>query len=357
MLMKKGEVMREALFVQFFALFLTLGLSSVAGARDQIRVVGSSTVYPFSTIVAERFGKGTKFKTPIIESTGSGGGLKLFCAGVGLQRPDVTNASRRVKKSELELCRRNGVSMTEFVVGNDGLAFSSSRRGAKFSVSIAHIAAALAAKLPDDRGNVVPNFLNSWVEVDTYVAKKIGLPSMNLPDQAIRVLVPPPTSGTRDAMGALFMSNGHKKLGTYDVLGKKSAQGLREDGAAIEVGENDNLIVEKLISDNELLGIFGFSFYDQNRDQLQAADIDGVALDMENISSYQYPGSRPLYAYVKREHLDVIPGLRQFFQEFISEKAVGLDGYLFPAGLVPLSEEDFVRQRAKLKNFPALSEL
>lgn len=335
-------------------LVVVAGFSTAVQARDQIRVVGSSTVYPFSTIVAERFGKGTPFKTPIIESTGSGGGMKLFCSGVGLQHPDVTNASRRVKSSEAEMCAENGVSMTEFIVGNDGLAFANSRDGNSFDISIAHIAAALAAKLPDDSGNVIQNPLQTWQDVDLYVAEMMQSGAMGLPAMNIRVLVPPPTSGTRDAMSELFMTNGHKKLGSYDVVGKKGSQALREDGAAIEVGENDNLIVEKLLSDKDLFGVFGYSFFDQNRDGLQSAKLDGVELEFDNISSYAYPAARPLYTYVKREHLDVIPGLRNYMKEFISEKAIGLDGYLFPVGLVPLSEEDFAEQRKNTKTFPTL---
>ena len=343
-----------------FALLQVIFLSSAlvstgAIARDQIKIVGSSTVYPFATIVAEKFGKGTKFKTPAIESTGSGGGMKLFCAGVGLNHPDVTNASRRMKEKEFKLCQANGVTATEFVVGNDGLAFSNNKNSKQFSISIMHIAAALAAKLPRG-GGVEENWLKTWKDVDTYVAGVVtGQSLIGLPDIAIRVLVPPPTSGTRDAMGSLFMKNGHKKLGTYADVGKKGAKKLREDGAAIEVGENDNLIIEKLAADEQLFGVFGYSFFDQNRDKVQASIIDGVKLEFENIASYKYPGARPLFTYVKREHIGVVPGLKEFFKEFISQKALGMDGYLYPAGLVPLSEADFNTQQSNLNNFPAVT--
>lgn len=347
--------MKKQILALSFAVLSTGLFSSPALAREQIKVVGSSTVYPFATIVAERFGKNTKHKTPVIESTGSGGGLKLFCAGIGLQHPDVTNASRRIKEREFQDCANNGVSITEFIVGNDGLAFANSKKAGQMQVSIAHFAAALAAELPAGKGGtLVANPNQTWADVDAYVAEHIGAEILGLPATKIRVLVPPPTSGTRDAMGALFMKNGHKKLGTYDAVGKKASQKLREDGAAIEVGENDNLIVEKLVADAELMGVFGFSFFDQNRDKVQASVMDGVELTFDNIASYDYPGARPLYAYVKREHLDVIPGLADFFQEFISERALGIDGYLFPAGLVPLSDEDFAEQNAKTKAFPAL---
>ncbi len=330
--------------------------SSSAFAREQIKVVGSSTVYPFSTIVAERFGKNTKFKTPVIESTGSGGGIKLFCAGVGLQHPDVANASRRIKAKELASCTNNGVTVTEFIVGNDGLAFANSKQTAQMNVSIAHFAAALAAELPANNGGaLIANPNQTWADVDAYVAEYTGEEPLGLPSTKIRVLVPPPTSGTRDAMGALFMKNGHKKLGTYEAVGKKGSERLREDGAAIEVGENDNLIVEKLVADPDLMGVFGFSFFDQNRDKVHASALDGIELTFDTIAEYDYPGARPLYAYVKREHLEVIPGLQKFFKEFISERALGIDGYLFPAGLVPLSEDDFAEQSAKTRKFPALS--
>ena len=348
--------MKKSLCAFMIGILSVAASTNIASAREQIKVVGSSTVYPFSTIVAERFGKNTRFKTPVIESTGSGGGIKLFCAGVGLQHPDVTNTSRRIKAKELETCTKNGVSVTEFIVGNDGLALANSTKSAPLNISIAHFAAALAAELPDGlNGAMIANPNKTWADVDAYVADYMSEKHLGLPEKKIRVLVPPPTSGTRDAMGALFMKNGHKKLGTYQAVGKRGSEQLREDGAAIEVGENDNLIVEKLVADPDLMGVFGFSFFDQNRDKVQSSTLDGIELTFDNIAEYTYPGARPLYAYVKREHLDVIPGLRKFFKEFISERALGIDGYLFPAGLVPLSDNDFAKQSAKIKTFPSLS--
>ena len=337
------------------AVGLSMGVAFYATAqtRDQIQIVGSSTVYPFTTIVAERFGKGTSFKTPVIESTGTGGGFKLFCAGIGLSYPDATGASRAVKSGEFEMCQKNGVSMIEFKVGNDGLAFSNKKGSYAMSISIAHIAAALAKQLPVN-GTLIDNPNATWADVDAYVANMMGSSTLGLPNVAVRVLVPPPTSGTRDAMSSLFMDSGHKKLGTAEALGK-GVTALREDGGAIEVGENDNLIIEKLFADEDLFGVFGYSFYDQNRDKVQSATIDNVELSFDTISSYAYPGARPLYVYVKREHLDVVPGLKEFFQAYISENAMSLDGYLFPAGLVPLSEEDFAVERSKLVNFSALT--
>ncbi|MEG9863045.1 MAG: substrate-binding domain-containing protein [Parvularculales bacterium] len=320
-----------------------------AQARDQISIVGSSTVYPFASIVAEKFGQSSGFKTPVIESTGSGGGLKLFCAGIGLEHPDITNASRAIKSTEAELCKANGVEFQEFIVGNDGLAFANSNQAANFKISIAHIAAALAAELPGggmkDSDSMAVNELKTWADVDEFVVR-LGMPKLGLPAQPITVMIPPPTSGTRDAMGSLFMKNGFKKLG-IDGNGYKN---LREDGVAIEMGENDSLIVEKLVADQDLFGVFGYSFFDQNRDKVQAATIDNVELTFENIASYAYPGARPLFFYVKKQHVNVVPGLKEFVDEFISDKAMGVDGYLFAAGLVPLSASDFATQTASLDN-------
>ena len=328
---------------------ISLAATGVAHARDQISVVGSSTVYPFSTIVAEKFGQSSGFKTPVIESTGSGGGMKLFCAGIGLEHPDITNASRAMKSTEAELCKSNGVEFQEFIVGNDGLAFANSNKAERFKVSIAHIAAALAAELPgggvSDSPDFAGNQLKTWDQVDDFVAKR-GVGKTGLPAQPISIMVPPPTSGTRDATGALFMKAGFKKLGIEGDAYKK----LREDGMAIEMGENDALIVEKLAADPGMLGIFGYSFFDQNRDKVQASIVDGVELDFDNIASYKYPGARPLYFYVKKQHVNVVPGLKEFISEFVSEKAMGIDGYLFPAGLVPLSDGDFAKQKSNLGN-------
>ncbi len=331
--------MQKYLIAIFLAVF-----STSAMARDSISIVGSSTVYPFATIVAEKFGQNSGFKTPVIESTGTGGGMKLFCAGIGVDKPDFTNASRAIKSSEKELCAKNGVTPVEFIVGNDGLAFASSNQADAMNLKVVHITAALAAEL---NGQANPN--NTWADVDAWVAKQTNTQTIGLPNRPVSVMIPPPTSGTRDAMGSLFMKAGWKKLG----LEGKGYKSIREDGRVIEMGENDNLIVEKLVSDAEMFGIFGYSFFDTNRDKVQAAKLNGVELSFENISSYKYPGARPLFFYAKAEHVGVIPGMEQFVQEFISEQAMSMDGYLFNAGLVPLSEADFatqVAQRNKLVN-------
>jgi len=329
--------MHKSLVVLFSAFLFSI--TSTAFARETISIVGSSTVYPFATIVAEKFGQ-KGYKTPVIESTGSGGGMKLFCSGIGTQHPDITNASRAIKSSERELCASNGVTPVEFIVGNDGLAFASSNDAEEMHLGIEHIAAALAAEL-----NGEANTSKTWADVDAWVAKQMNTQTLGLPNRPISVMIPPPTSGTRDAMGELFMKAGWKKLG----LEGKGYKNIREDGLAIEMGENDNLIVEKLVADPAMFGIFGFSFFDTNRDKVQASKINGVELTFDNISSYEYPGARPLFFYVKKEHMGVIPNIKDFIDEFVSEKAMGMDGYLFPAGLVPLSDEDFAKQ-VKAKN-------
>jgi phosphate transport system substrate-binding protein len=314
------------------AIAAILATSTMAHAREQISIVGSSTVYPFATMVAERFGQGSGFKTPVIESTGTGGGMKMFCGGIGVEFADITNASRAIKSGEKELCAKNGVTPVEFVVGNDGLAFASSNAAKRMNLGIEHIAVALSSEFSSE--------VKTWADVDTFVAKKTNTATIGLPNRPISVMIPPPTSGTRDAMGELFMKNGYKKLGIKGNGYKK----IREDGAAVEMGENDNLIVEKLVGDSEMFGVFGYSFFDTNRDKVQAADLNGVKLTFENIASYTYPGARPLFFYVKKEHVGVIPGIKEFINEFVSEKAMSLDGYLFPAGLVPLSDDDYAKQ-------------
>ena len=314
------------------AIAAILATSTMAHAREQISIVGSSTVYPFATMVAERFGQGSGFKTPVIESTGTGGGMKMFCGGIGTDFADITNASRAIKSGEKELCAKNGVTPVEFVVGNDGLAFASSNAAKRMNLGIEHIAVALSSEFASE--------VKTWADVDTFVAKKTKTATIGLPNRPISVMIPPPTSGTRDAMGELFMKNGYKKLGIKGNGYKK----IREDGAAVEMGENDNLIVEKLVGDSEMFGVFGYSFFDTNRDKVQAADLNGVKLTFENIASYTYPGARPLFFYVKKEHVGVIPGIKEFINEFVSEKAMSLDGYLFPAGLVPLSDDDYAKQ-------------
>jgi len=308
----------------------TLAMVGAAEARDQIRVVGSSTVFPFSTAVAEQFGKTTSFATPVVESTGSGGGMKLFCAGVGEDHPDMTNASRRIKKSEFENCTANGIDITEVKVGFDGIVLANAKSGDDLALTLEKLFLALAKEIPQG-GKLVPNPYTNWSEIDS-----------SLPNKKIEVLGPPPTSGTRDAFVEIAMEGGCKTLaGAKDLgLAKKACHAIREDGVFVEAGENDNLIVQKLEANPAAYGIFGFSFLDQNSDKVKGATINGTAPEFEEIAAGNYPVSRSLYFYVKQQHVGVIPGIKEFVTEFTSEQAWGPDGYLVDKGLIPLPDAD-----------------
>lgn len=310
-------------------------MSSPAHAnRDYISIVGSSTVYPFATVVAEQFGKTTQFKTPKIESTGSGGGLKLFCAGVGVKHPDITNASRAIKKSEQEKCAANGIKdIIEVKIGFDGIVLANSKGAKPMELSRKDIFLALAKEVPGTDGKLVANPNKTWKEVNS-----------SLPDIKIEVLGPPPTSGTRDAFVELVMEEGVEDVdmsGLSEEVKKSYKPGaLREDGAYIEAGENDNLIVQKLQANPDALGIFGFSFLDQNADVVQGSIVEGETPTFENIAAGKYPISRPLFFYVKKAHVGTIPGIGEFLAEFTSEKAWGPDGYLADKGMIPMPEDE-----------------
>jgi phosphate transport system substrate-binding protein len=305
-------------------------------AREQIRIVGSSTVFPFSTAVAERFGRTTTFKTPIVESTGSGGGLKLFCSGSGDATPDIANASRRIKTSEVELCAQNGVTqIVEIRIGFDGIVIANSKKSAPLPLTTKQLFLALAREIPV-AGKLVENPNRTWKDVDP-----------SLPDRRIEVLGPPPTSGTRDAFVELGMESGAEQVPMLKALRAKDkkafeavARAIREDGAYVEAGENDNLIVQKIDANLDALGIFGFSFLDQNEDRIQGSAIDGTKPTFEAIADGRYPISRSLYFYVKAEHVAAVPGLTEFIAEFTSERAVGPEGYLADKGLIPLPDAD-----------------
>lgn len=319
---------------------LALLFSSYASARDQIKIVGSSTVYPYSTVVAERFGKSGKFKTPVIESTGTGGGMKLFCAGVGTQHPDITNASRDIKSSEKELCAKNGVKdIIEIVVGNDGIAFSHSLKAKDINFTKEQLWRALASEV-EVNGKLVKNPYKKWSDIDK-----------SLPNFDIKIMVPPPTSGTRDAWNALVMNKGCTKSAKslFDARKEKShekaCETLREDGLAIEAGENDTLIVNKLAADPEMFGLFGYSYLLANKDKIQASGVEGKKPSLESIQNYSYPVARPLYFYVKKAHIGVIPGIKEFLDEYTSTRAMGDRGYLGDIGLVPLSKEKYTATR------------
>ena len=331
-----------------------LAMASVPGtamARDTISIVGSSTVYPFATVVAERFGR-TGNATPKIESTGSGGGMKLFCQGVGTQHPDITNASRRMKKSEFELCQSNGVKdITEVKVGYDGIVIANSVKGEQIDLSLRDIFLALAKDVPNPDGSeeLVANPYKTWKEVNPA-----------LPNTKIEVLGPPPTSGTRDAFNELAIEGGCKTFPWLKAIKdedkskyKAICRSVREDGAYVEAGENDNLIVQKLEKNPAAYGVFGYSFLDQNRGVVQAANVGGVEPTFEAIGSGDYPVSRSLFFYVKKAHVGVVPGIEGYVKEFTSEKAWGDQGYLGEKGLIPLGDDlrkSMAKQARSLKS-------
>ena len=315
-------MLKKILVIGSFAL---LAFHGTAEARDQIRIVGSSTVFPFAASVAEQFGLSTKFKTPIVESTGSGGGLKLFCSGVGDQYPDITNASRGIKNSEIKRCAENNIqNIGELMIGYDGIVLANSRKSEVYNLSLRDIFLALARNVPGGDGETTPNMYNTWNEI-----------SAELPATNIEVFGPPPTSGTRDAFVELAMEGGCQTFPWIKALKKtdKSAykslcHTIREDGRFIESGENDNLIVQKLSANPNALGIFGFSFLDQNADKVQGSIIGGSSPTFENIADGSYPVSRTLYVYFKQAHIGLVPGIAEFLAEFTSEGAWGFDGYL-----------------------------
>lgn len=311
-------------------LAITLGLTSPVLA-DNISIVGSSTVFPFASSVSENFGQRHNKPSPVIESTGSGGGFKLFCKGVGQDQPDITNSSRAIKNSEKELCASNGVTPLEVKIGYDGIVIATA--GSAFNLTLEQIYLALAKDIPNSDGNYSPNTNTKWSDVGD-----------SLSDVEIDVLGPPPTSGTRDAFVELGLETGcvnyHKKLGIkLDKKTKKAVcHAIREDGVYIDAGENDNLIVNKLTATDTRLGIFGFSFLDNNSDRLSGLTVEGIAPEFENISNKSYPISRSLYFYVKQEHMN--RDILAYVREFVSDSAIGEEGYLIDKGLIPLSDQE-----------------
>ena len=307
--------------------------TAAAGGTEPIRIVGSSTVYPFTTAVAENLTNANpNLPTPIVESTGTGGGLQLFCSGVGLQYPDIANASRRIKMSEVERCRENGVNdIIEIQVGLDGIAFAQSRDAQDMDLTAQQIYRALAATAPDG----TPNEVENWNEVDP-----------SLPDRPIEVLGPPPTSGTRDAFNELVMTLGCQEYPEIAALEESNEDEfevrctqLREDGVFVESGENDNLIVQKLVSNPRAIGIFGYSYLEENLDKIEPLDLDGIAPTYEAIAAGDYEAARPLFIYVKGEHLAAKPAIREFLAEYTDEGTAGTEGYLRDRGLIALPED------------------
>ena len=318
-------------------------LSSAACAREQIRVVGSTTVFPFIAAVAEQFGHEGEFRTPIVEATGTGGGFKTFCGGVGAAFPDITNASRPIKPSETDLCSQHGVNgITELKIGYDGIVIANARGAADFQFTRAQLFLALARDVPRD-GKLVRNPYKNWREIDR-----------RLPDVPIVMYGSPPTSGTRDAFVELVMQEGCKQFPDYATAypnaedRKHQCSYMREDGALIEAGDNGNLIIQKLLHNESALGIFGYSYLEQNEAQVKANPIEGIAPNVATITNGQYRLARSLFVYVKNAHLQLIPALKEFATRITADAATGADGYLVMRGLLPLSPEDHaaMKQRA-----------
>ncbi len=334
----------------FKSLVIILSIVLISGlqakAEEQIKIVGSSTVFPFSTAVAEEFGRKTKYKTPIVESTGSGGGMKLFCSGNGKQHPDITNASRRIKSKEFKKCSDAGIKIVEIKVGYDGIVLANSKKANIVKLSTRDIYMALAEKVPanEDGSELQENPYQTWKDINP-----------NLPDVKIEVLGPPPTSGTRDAFVELAMDAGAKTFPALKELRgsskagknefKKIARTIREDGAFIEAGENDNLIIQKLDQNPNAIGIFGFSFLDQNTDKIQGSIVNGAKPTFDNILVGDYPISRSLFFYVKKNHIRMKPSITEFVREFTSDSAMGPYGYLIEKGLIPLSDEEYTKYK------------
>ncbi len=326
--------------------------AAATSGRDQIKIVGSSTVYPFATTVAENFGRTTSFKTPIVESTGSGGGLKLFCSGLGENHPDITNASRRIKASEVERCAENGINdIVEVKVGYDGIVLANSRKADRMELSLRDVFLALAKDVPDGKGGLKPNDYKTWKDVNPA-----------LKDARIEVMGPPPTSGTRDAFVELAMEGGCKTFDWIKALKnsdktayKSLCHTIREDDAFIEAGENDNLIVQKLNANPNALGIFGFSFLDQNAESVQGSIIDDTVPTFENIADGSYPVSRSLYFYVKKDNIGKVPGIKEYLTEFMSARASGDDGYLAEKGLIPMNMAEHAKWKASVLALTPLS--
>ena len=321
-------------------------------ARAGIWAAGSSTVFPFATRVAENFARTSgSTAAPRIESLGTGGGIQAFCAGVGPSTPDIANASRPMKQSEFDRCVANGVTdIVEIKIGFDGIVIATARTGNSFNFELNDLYEGLAKEVPGPNGTFIANPATTWNQVNK-----------GLPNQRIQVYGPPPTSGTRDAFLELGMAPGGKLIPAVAAFKDDKTRfetlthTLREDGAWIDSGENDNAIVQTLTRTPGSLGVFGFSFLEQNMDTVKAETIDGVAPTAETIADGSYPLARSLYIYVKKAHIGVTPGLEQFVQEFMSEGSAGRGGYLQDRGLVPLPADQLTAERAKAAAMTAMA--
>jgi phosphate transport system substrate-binding protein len=314
-----------------------------AQARDQIRIVGSSTVYPFSSYVAEEFGATTGNPTPVVESTGSGGGAKIFCAGNGLDTPDFTNASRPMKLSEFELCQKNGVkNIVGVVIGYDGIAISQSKENPAMNLTLEQVFLALAEEVPSKDGkSLIKNPYKKWSDIDA-----------SLPNREIKMIGAPTTSGTRDAFDEMVMEKASKKFPVYGGEYKN----VRTDGAFIPGGENDNLIVQRLVQDKDAMGYFGYSFLEENHDKISGVSLNGVNPTFDAIATGKYPVSRSLFFYAKADHFDKVNGMEAYLDLFIDDMMVGNDGVLRTIGLIPMPANELKKAQASVKSRTLLTE-
>ena len=326
---------------------IAVAISSTAVARDYISIAGSSTVLPFATIVAERLGRNVNQKTPVVESGGSSVGKKGVCDGIGTQFIDIGNASSRMKTAELEYCEKNGVKITEIKVGYDGIVVANSKKADRLKISLADLGKALTSEVPVD-GKMVANPYKKWSEVNP------ALPAIE-----IRVYGPPTTSGTRASFAEIVNEKAYcgkdtEAKAALKAAGKKAktCRAMRTDGAYVEAGEQDNLIVQKLQEDINALGIFGFSYLDQNSDTLQGAELSGVVPTFEAIADGKYKASRALFFYVKHQHIGVVPGIEAFMTEWT--KHWGDDGILADAGMIPMPQAERDEMASRIKNIPVL---
>ncbi|MCE8020112.1 phosphonate ABC transporter substrate-binding protein [Halomonas sp. MCCC 1A11036] len=306
---------------------LAAGLSTAAQARDTIQIAGSSTVLPFASIVAEEFGGSfPQFNTPVVGSGGSGGGLRQFCQGVGENTIDIANASRAIRSGELENCAANGVNdVLEVMFGYDGIVFASRADRGEFALTPQHVFAAAAAQIPQD-GQLVDNPYTRWSEIDS-----------DLPDQEIVLVIPASNHGTREVFEERVL---HAGCDSYAEIEGDACNNLRGDGRIIEIAGDYTETLARLDAQSDAVGVFGLSFYDQNRDRLQVATVDGVTPSLETIGSGEYPVSRPLFFYVKGEHLDMVPGLAEYTEFFLSDAISGYGSPLEDAGLIPMDDDE-----------------
>ncbi len=327
----------QVLLVALLAMCATFAVH----ARDQIRIVGSSTVYPFASFVAEEFGAVTRFPTPVVESTGTGGGMKIFCSGNSMDTPDITNASRRIRLKEMYLCERNGVNnITEVMFGYDGIVIAQSKENEDMSLTKRDLLLALARQVPNkNNSGLVDNPHQYWDQVNP-----------ELPHRKIKVYGPPISSGTRDAFEEIVLHYQTADMKIYRDAGLKGYRLIRTDGAYIPSGENDNLIVKKLSKDTEAVGIFGYSFLMENADSIEAISVDGVMPATDVIASQEYPISRSMYFYVKTDHMDKVPAMKEYIDMFMNPMIIGEGGILEEIGLIPMQNEAIAKNLEKVEN-------